>query len=649
MKELSLKKKTFVSLTIIVILLIGVMAISYKEIKTLVHSYNHIIEEDSEVKENVLALSSSFFSMVDAGKNYYSSENEEFFNTHKELNEKVKVQIAYLKTKENILDQKTIRSLNDLSKEYDEIFSKELELKKKEGDHNSGIRGIVRSTSHELEKIIIEKELSDTLYKHYLMLRRFEKDYLLRSEKKYVDKLSNQVSFIKSYLIESKYKEDFQAQYNPILDRYLSQFSVLNEIVIEKKLLKERISKITLEFSSLLKFLEKELHQYELKSEKRLEKAAENTIYIVIGSLILSIVLLTILCVILFRIIGRLSLIGQSLRSKTLETDSSSHKLADASNRVSSSVTEQASAIQETVATLTEITAMVNRSVENARESSSKASESHSIAQEGKNTVQSMVKAIEEINDSNGIIMEEMRKSNSEIGKIVSMINEISEKTKVINDIVFQTKLLSFNASVEAARAGEHGKGFAVVAEEVGNLAQMSGVASKEIESLLGSSIEQVEHIIKDTQGRVEQLMKSSQSKVETGVAIAHRCGDVLDKVVNNVKTVRDMMSEIQSASQEQAEGVTNITTAMNELDQATHLNEEIARETSRYSDDLKDQAKGLNLLTDELEGQLHGSSDNKYDRKEVDPIKADNLISFPVSSDTIDDLNEEDNRFKEI
>ena len=79
--------------------------------------------------------------------------------------------------------------------------------------------------------------------------------------------------------------------------------------------------------------------------------------------------------------------------------------------------------------------------------------------------------------------------------EILGYIKSIEEKTKVINDIVFQTKLLSFNASVEAARAGEQGKGFAVVAEEVGNLATMSGTSAEEISKLLESSISHIESI----------------------------------------------------------------------------------------------------------------------------------------------------------
>lgn len=100
-----------------------------------------------------------------------------------------------------------------------------------------------------------------------------------------------------------------------------------------------------------------------------------------------------------------------------------------------------------------------------------------------------MIHSITEISESNDRIMSQVADGNRKISEIVQVISEIGNKTKVINDIVFQTKLLSFNASVEAARAGEHGKGFAVVAEEVGNLAQMSGNAAKEISDMLNGSV----------------------------------------------------------------------------------------------------------------------------------------------------------------
>src|SRR5690606_36951178 len=91
--------------------------------------------------------------------------------------------------------------------------------------------------------------------------------------------------------------------------------------------------------------------------------------------------------------------------------------------------------------------------------------------------------------------IKEILHSNEKIEQLVKVIGNIGEKTKVMDEIVFQTKLLSFNASVEAERAGEHGRGFAVVAQEVGNLAQMSGKSAQEIAEIVKSSIQEAEAI----------------------------------------------------------------------------------------------------------------------------------------------------------
>ena len=98
--------------------------------------------------------------------------------------------------------------------------------------------------------------------------------------------------------------------------------------------------------------------------------------------------------------------------------------------------------------------------------------------------------------------MNSIKEVNGRLTNMAHIINEISKKTVVINDIVFKTQLLSFNASIEAARAGVHGKGFAVVAEEVGKLAQLSGEASNEIDSLLIKSNKDVSSILEDNQNK---------------------------------------------------------------------------------------------------------------------------------------------------
>ncbi len=325
------------------------------------------------------------------------------------------------------------------------------------------------------------------------------------------------------------------------------------------------------------------------------------------GILIAQLAMCLILYFVLRKTTNRLSAIAEKLRGVSQKNQTSSEEVKTISEEVSSATQEQASSIQETVTTLDQITSMVNTSVESALNSSIKAEESLNIANEGKGVVKEMIYSMEQIDKSNKDIMEEIKNSNERISSIVKVINEISQKTAVINDIVFQTKLLSFNASVEAARAGENGKGFAVVAEEVGNLAQMSGKASSEISQILGDSIKTVNTIISETNHNIQKLIDVGNSKVKEGVEVAGRCGKVLDEVVDNAALVKTMMNEVSVASREQAEGVKNISLAMNQLDQTTLSNSNTAQRSFQSSKELSVQASELQSNVVELEVEIFG------------------------------------------
>jgi methyl-accepting chemotaxis protein len=303
-----------------------------------------------------------------------------------------------------------------------------------------------------------------------------------------------------------------------------------------------------------------------------------------------------------------LQLIGEKLKVVSEKNQLSSEVVQKISEEVSSASTEQASSIQETVATLDEISSMINTAVEGSLNSTKKAEESLKIAEGGKLVVGRMIKSMEEIDQSNNTIMEEIKKGNERMAGIAKVISEISQKTTIINDIVFQTKLLSFNASVEAARAGEHGKGFAVVAEEVGNLAQMSGKASNEISQMLGTSINTVNNIILETNESIQVLFKMGNEKIKEGVAIADECGKVLDDVVENAEVVRSMMKEVSVASMEQSTGMKNIASAMNQLDQTTLSNTNSAHRSFQNSKELAMQSKELNEVVIELDAEIFGS-----------------------------------------
>ncbi len=307
------------------------------------------------------------------------------------------------------------------------------------------------------------------------------------------------------------------------------------------------------------------------------------------------------------RITGRIISLADRLKQSAEVTRDGSNTVKDASFQVSSATQEQAAAIQETATTLDEISAMVLKSVDNAKSSSEQAESSFAIAESGKKTVEQMRNSMEEIRTVNSNIMSQIENSNNEIGGIITVIQNISDKTKVINDIVFQTKLLSFNASVEAARAGEHGKGFAVVAEEVGNLAAMSGNSSREINELLENSISSVENTIRNTKERVNSLVSDGQGKISDGVRIAEKCEDLLNQIVTNVSSVKSSMIDVTSAAEEQSKGVQNISDAMNMLDKTTQENTKTVHQTASQSQKLFHEADNLSEIILELEQEVYG------------------------------------------
>ena len=306
----------------------------------------------------------------------------------------------------------------------------------------------------------------------------------------------------------------------------------------------------------------------------------------------------------------RLKHIAENLAAGAEDVNGASDKINSSSVSLSEASTEQAAAIQETAASIDEVSAMVKKNAENANHSREISQKSRQAAENGQAAVQDVIHAIEEISQSNGEIMSQVHESNTKIEDIVHLISEIGNKTKVINDIVFQTKLLSFNASVEAARAGEHGKGFAVVAEEVGNLAQMSGNAAKEISDMLGSSIQKVETIVRETKSKVEVLVETGKSKVELGTQTAKRCSEALESILTTVQEVDSVVSEIATASKEQSQGVSEINKAMNQLDQTTQTNATVAQSSASASNELKSQAGSLKEVVSELLWLISGTSD---------------------------------------
>lgn len=332
--------------------------------------------------------------------------------------------------------------------------------------------------------------------------------------------------------------------------------------------------------------------------------------YLIFAIILGAVIAVFIAVYIIKRPIRALNEIVASLDSSGAQVNSSSVQIASTSEQLAQASHEQASSIQETSASIEEISAMINSNADNAQKSTQFSEQSLETAEKGKLVIGHMISAIGDIDVSNNEIMNQINHTNKEIENIVTIIREIGAKTAVINDIVFQTKLLSFNASVEAARAGEAGKGFAVVAEEVGNLAAMSGKAAQEITAMLDKSVKTVEEIVRVSKTSIEKLVQEGKLKVETGTKVARESEVVLNEIASSVNNVYRMITEISSASLEQAAGVTEITKAVAQLDQVNQQNSSTSAQSSNSAQDLSKQAAQLNDLVKQLVQIIEGHSD---------------------------------------
>lgn len=360
----------------------------------------------------------------------------------------------------------------------------------------------------------------------------------------------------------------------------------------------------TIEMDALTQFQEASAAKRVISAESASSRANMWSLALIIGGCVLGLLVGFFLS---NGIARELRLISKGLADEAGLVEKVAAKISSASTDLSASTSQQAAALQETTAAVEETSAMIGKNAENAKISTDVSRESESTVEKGRQAVEQMLHSIDDISSSNAEIMRQIEESNREISDIVKVIAEIGNKTKVINDIVFQTKLLSFNASVEAARAGEHGKGFAVVAEEVGNLAQMSGNAAKEISEMLEGSIKKVELIVHNTHTRVGNLVQIGKEKVGAGTVTAKRCSEILEEIVANVGRVGSLVSEISVASQEQAKGVSEINKAMSELDNVAQQNSVASQETSASAEELRSQVLEVREFIARLEQVLTG------------------------------------------
>jgi len=225
-----------------------------------------------------------------------------------------------------------------------------------------------------------------------------------------------------------------------------------------------------------------------------------------------------------------------------------SEEIASGNLDLSTRTENQASALQETSSSMQQLASTVQSNARSTNEARSVVALSSEVAARGEKTMRDVILRMGEINGS---------------------ANKISEIIGVIDGIAFQTNILALNAAVEAARAGEHGRGFAVVASEVRSLAQRSSIAAREIKGLIGDS----------------------SQKVEAGSKLVDDAGRTMKEILDSVKRVSTLITEIADAGQSQSEGIDQVHQAIAQIDTMTQQNAALVEELAAAAQSLKGQS----------------------------------------------------------
>lgn len=279
----------------------------------------------------------------------------------------------------------------------------------------------------------------------------------------------------------------------------------------------------------------------------------------------------------------------------------SAEQVTTVSSDLLSSSKEQLDTLSSTVSATHEISAMIMKTSDNTKDLDTNSLELKNMSVKGQNIVLEMVDSSLKIKEGSEIFLVEMKESIYELSNTLLKIQEIADKTKVINEIVFQTKLLSFNASVEAARAGIHGKGFAVVAEEIGKLAEMSGKSSIEISQIVEQSVEYVNVALEKTKNKVSNLTSTTLERSQTGFNHAKNCELIFSSITDKICVINNMAKEISLATSEQAQGVELLNFSILNLQEVANRNQLVASQTTQHAHAFQNQAQELIAITKEM------------------------------------------------
>lgn len=522
---------------------------------------------------------------------------------------------------EHQLDDSNIRKTHSAITEYDQQLHNIVKLDQEIGlTHKSGLSGALRATAHKVEQSYRANNNQQALA-DYLMLRRAEKDFLLRMDMKYAQQLNQLIS----QKLESAYLDQDTKQ------RLLTYRDDFNALVAKKTakgltpkegLLGQLRQNVQLT-EGYFTAMEQDIDQYIAHSTQDIANKTYLAIALIAAVIIAFNVLLakTILGP-LTSLSGLIAKVNQqndlSLRSDinsrdeigTVATNFNSMmtsfqglikqvnlavgSLSSAAEQLSANAEETRTGIdhqlQQTEMVATAITEMGSTIEEIANNTEMAASNAEGTTQNAISGRDSVEKTVEQINTLAGRLTE----SAAAVNELEADSETIGKVLDVIKDIADQTNLLALNAAIEAARAGEQGRGFAVVAEEVRNLAKRTQVSTQEISNIIESLQSRTRIIV--------ELINTCHQQGQEGNELAKHAGQVLDEITQDVTNISDTSVQIAASIEEQSSVASEVNRNIINIRDIAEASNQAANHTQQASSDILGQAQTLNTAVQQFQ-----------------------------------------------
>lgn len=473
-------------------------------------------------------------------------------------------------------------------------------------------------------------ELLNKITNYLSDFERGQKGYMLVGDESYLEPYSNAEAMFNTtvesltQLTESQKSKDLLASIVQIKDEWIQKSSI-PQMMAKKKLARGIITNDQF-VNTITSFNDKEtfgkIHKIlaDLKAEQSAayQKLADNSLsaskqsslmtMVSTGAFILSVL------VIIWLSSRATSQVSRLIRELT-KTLSSTQERVESLNAVAvqlqEATTNQVSAIQTTSSATTQISATVDLTTSNINNSLSLTVTGTNSAEHGAKVGHDLSSKLVELRNSLNNNLDSIAEGFVSVEKFSERIQDIKSMTKLINDIVFQTKLLSFNASVEAARAGEAGKGFSVVAEEVGRLSKISGDSAKKIEDTLTSAALEIGNITENNKKVLNEIKEH----------IAHSTAEILNFSESNLNafaelvkvssSIKSQIEHILQSSKEQTGGIKNIEENMSQLNNVSAVTSNSSSLTNKIVQQLNDNMEYLNNSVLSLSKEFIATANN--------------------------------------